>query len=84
MHELPIIWQLEAELARIAEEEQSAMRLPLISTDPARSTLMALPFSPLPPLLAVMRSMRFEMTMVASSPASERHTRIPLAPQSCT
>ena len=60
------------------------MRLPLTSTEPARNTLMALPFWPLPPLLAAIRSMLFEVTMVPSSPASDRHTKMPLSPQSRT
>ena len=45
---------------------------------------MALPFWPLPPLLAAIRSTRFEATMLASSPATERHTKMPLSPQSRT
>ena len=42
----------------MAEKAQSAMRLPLTITEPARNTLMPLPFWPLPPLLAAMPSMR--------------------------
>ena len=45
---------------------------------------MPLPFSPVPPPSARMRSMRFAATMLPSSPASERHTWMPLLPQSAT
>ena len=42
--------------------------------------LMALPFWPEPPSRAAMSSMRLSMTSVPSSPACERHTRMPLLP----
>ena len=60
------------------------MRLLLTITEPARNTLIPLPFCPLPPLFAAMRSMRLAVTMVPSSPISERQTRMPLSPQSRT
>ena len=62
------IWTFEAELARTAEKAQSAMRFDVTRTLPARKTLMALPFSPVPPSRAAMRSMRFMATIVPSSP----------------
>ena len=63
---------------------QSVMRLPETSTLPARKTLTPLPFSPVPPPSARMRTMRLAATMLPSSPASERHTWMPLLPQSAT
>ena len=41
---------------------------------------MALPFWPEPPSRAAMSSMRLSMTSVPSSPACDRHTRMPLLP----
>ncbi len=77
-----MIWMSEAALPRTALKAQSVMRLPETSTLPARKTLTPLPFSPLPPLSARMRTMRLAETMLPSSPASERQTWMPLLPQS--
>ena len=79
MQEFPIIWQVDAALARMAETAQSAIRLPLIVTEPARRTLIPLPFWPPPPVAAI-PSMRFAVTMVRSSPGSERDTTMPRVP----
>ena len=48
----------EAELPRIAEKAALRIWLPRTITSPARKTLMALPFSPLPPARAAVSSMR--------------------------
>ncbi len=58
------------------------MRLPETLTLPARKTFTPLPFSPVPPLSARMRTMRLPDTMLPSSPGPERHTWTPLLPQS--
>ena len=45
---------------------------------------MPLPFSPVPPARAAIRSTRLPVTMVPSSPAVHRHTWMPALPQSVT
>jgi hypothetical protein len=77
---LPTICRLEAALPRTAENAAPAMRLPRTMTLPARNTLMALPFWPEPPARAPVSSMRLSVTSVPSSPAFDRHTRMPLLP----
>ncbi len=68
---LLVIWMLEAALPRTAEKAARLMRLPRTVTLPARNTLMALPYWPEPPGVAI-SSMRLSMTSVPSSPFAER------------
>ena len=77
---LPSIWMLEAALPRTAEKAQWRMRLPRTITLPARNTLMALPYWPEPPERLAMLSMRLSITMVPSSPVSQRKIWMPLLP----
>jgi len=60
------------------------IRLSLTITLPARNTLMALPYWPEPPARFAIVSMRLSVTMVPSSPASDRQTRMPLLPAPMT
>ena len=75
---------LLALLARIAEKAQSLTMLFDTITLLARKTLMPLPFWPVPPLRAAMRSTRLPDTMVPSSAGCQRCTRMPPLAQSET
>ena len=81
---LPLIWMLLALLARIAEKAQSETRLPETTTLAARKALMPLPFCPVPPLRAPMRSTRLPVTSVPYGAACQRWTRMPPLAQSET
>ena len=75
-----MIWTLDAALPRIAEKAALRMWLPRTITLPARKTLMALPFCPLPPERAAVSSMRLSAIRPPSARLSLCQRRMPPLP----
>ena len=65
-------WSATAELDTVTISGLTEDMLPEMTTLPARKALMPLPFCPVPPDAAPMRSTRLPLTMVPSSAAFQR------------